>query len=208
MIVEACVESYTEALIATSRGADQIELCANLKMDGLTPELNLIKRCIRDIPILTKVMLRPRAGSFVYSYEEFESMLQLLPHWKKVGVKHIVYGIITNEKTLDIDRIAILRDAAYPMRVTIHKAIDMCHEPVAEAKRLYHLGGIHSILTSGGATTAIDGAATINAMHEAVFGQIQIIAAGKITDSNLTEINKTLHVVAFHGRRIVGKMAE
>ena len=53
IIKEACVETLDEAIFAQNKGADRIELCSDLALDGLTPSKNLvamilIKREIRS----------------------------------------------------------------------------------------------------------------------------------------------------------------
>ena len=48
MIKEACVENFNEALIAVKKGADRLELCADLANDGLTPSVELIKSLLRN----------------------------------------------------------------------------------------------------------------------------------------------------------------
>ena len=37
MIIEVCAESYEYALKAEKAGADRIELCKDLHLDGITP---------------------------------------------------------------------------------------------------------------------------------------------------------------------------
>ena len=38
MVREACVETVEEAIKAEANGADQIEFCSRLDLDGLTPD--------------------------------------------------------------------------------------------------------------------------------------------------------------------------
>jgi copper homeostasis protein len=67
MIKEACVETFEEALLAEQRGADRIELCSDLANDGLTPSPELMQKTCASLKIQVMVMIRPRAGNFVYS---------------------------------------------------------------------------------------------------------------------------------------------
>ena len=46
LIKESCVETYDEAMNAESQGADRIELCSRLDLDGLTPSKELVKRLV------------------------------------------------------------------------------------------------------------------------------------------------------------------
>ena len=74
LIKESCVETYDEAMNAEIRGADRIELCSRLDLDGLTPSKELVKRLVSDLTIPLKVMVRPRKGDFCYSNEEINQM--------------------------------------------------------------------------------------------------------------------------------------
>ena len=49
---------------AEIRGADRIELCSRLDLDGLTPSKELVKRLVSDLTIPIKVMVRPRKVIF------------------------------------------------------------------------------------------------------------------------------------------------
>ncbi len=64
---EACVESLEQAFIAEKNGADRIELCTDLDVEGLTPSRELILSVKSQLNIPVHVMIRPRAGDFVYN---------------------------------------------------------------------------------------------------------------------------------------------
>ena len=65
IIKESCVETYEEALKAESRGADRIEICSRLDLDGLTPSKDLVRKLVKRLSIPLKVMVRPRCGDFL-----------------------------------------------------------------------------------------------------------------------------------------------
>jgi copper homeostasis protein len=62
------------------------------------------------------------------------------------------------------------------------------------------------LLTSGGKETAIQGTETINRLIQLSNGKIKIIAAGKIDDKNLPNIQQLIHTDEFHGKKIVGNL--
>ena len=86
MIKEACVETFEEAVSAAKKGADRIELCADLQLDGLTPSFELMQRTCSTLKIPVMVMIRPRGGGFVYSEEEINQMKTDIDKAKKAGV--------------------------------------------------------------------------------------------------------------------------
>ena len=89
------------------------------------------------------------------------------------------------------------------MPVTVHKAIDLSSDPESDIHALKGIAGVDSVLTSGGATMAIDGVAKIMAIQKLAEGNINIIAAGRITAENVEELHRELGLRAYHGRRIV-----
>ncbi|NCB06959.1 MAG: copper homeostasis protein CutC, partial [Bacteroidia bacterium] len=74
MIKEVCVETLKEALLAGQRGASRIELCSDLANDGLTPSAGLMQKTCLELNIPVMIMIRPRAGNFVYSEDEINRM--------------------------------------------------------------------------------------------------------------------------------------
>ncbi|MEO9851612.1 MAG: copper homeostasis protein CutC [Reichenbachiella sp.] len=206
MIKEACVENLQEAKKAEEQGADQVELCGRLDLDGLTPDFKLVKDALLELKLHVKVMVRSRGGDFVYTEEEIEEMISTIEQLKALGVKEIVLGALTGDNQLDIPAITKLAVAAIPMKVTFHKAIDELDDPVEGVRQLRAIPGITGVLTSGGKLTAKEGVSVINQMHAAA-ESIQIIAAGKITNQNLLEMRQRLTTDAYHGKLIVGRLA-
>lgn len=204
MIREACVESLEEALLVQEFGAERIELCADLHLDGLTPSFDLIKDVMHHLEIPVRVMIRPREGDFVYSGEEMDIMLQAIDHCKQVGVDGVVFGVLTPGNELDLDRITELVKIALPLKVTIHKAIDQTPDPIKSFQSLLKIPGISSVLTSGGAVTAEEGIPVLQEMIIAAEDTIEVIVAGKVNPQNIDFLHQELGSRAYHGRKIVG----
>lgn len=206
MIKEACVETLEEAISAEKKGADRIELCADLHLDGLTPPFELMQKTCATLKIPVMVMIRPRGGDFVYSEEEVLLMKNDIDLAKKAGVAGVVFGLLTKDNQIDTENSRVLAEYAKPLPVTFHKAIDLLENPVEGAKILSKISGITRILTSGGKTTAKDGSGVIREMIEAAAGKIVILVAGKVTRENLNEIEKITGGTEFHGKKIVGDL--
>lgn len=206
MIKEACVETYEEAMLAEQRGADRIELCSDLANDGLTPSPELMKKTCSALKIPVMVMIRPRAGNFVHSEDEIAQMKKDIDLAKNAGAAGVVFGLLTPEKTVDEKNTRMLAEYAQPLPVTFHKAIDELENPVAGVRVLKKIKGIKRILTSGGKTTAKEGAETIRKMHETAGQNLIILVAGKVTDENLEETQELTGAEEFHGRRILGDL--
>ena len=177
-ILEACVETFEEAVQAEIKGADRIELCSRLDLDGLTPDLNLNKKVIDKLSIPVKVMIRPRAGNFIYSEAELKKMKDSILIFKKLKIQGVVFGVLDEENCLNLHQIKTLTEFATPLEVTIHKAIDLCPDLISSVEALKTIDGITSILTSGGANTAIEGKEMLRKMIELTESSLTIISAG------------------------------
>lgn len=206
--IEACVESFNEALAAQQNGADQIELCGRLDLDGITPDRPLIAMCKQELSLGIKVMIRPRGGSFEYNEEEINQMKNDIDYCKNMDVDGVVLGIL-NGKKLAIDQIHELAAYAAPLKVTVHKAIDDTDDILVATKKLVSISdNIDTILTSGGARTAVEGLPILKQMLEICGDSIHIMPAGKITNDNLSSLHKELNTTGYHGRKIVGDLTQ
>ena len=203
MIKEACVESFFEAKKAEMLGADRIELCENLHVDGTTPSLGTILACKRHLKVPIMVMVRPRGGNFVYSEEELEIMRHDINICKKIGVQGIVIGLLDKNGLVDFENTARLVAIARPLNITFHKAIDISYD-IFEAFQNLKFIGVDRILTSGRASSAEEGKEIINELVHQSRGKVKILAAGNITKENLQAMSRIIKTDEFHGRRIVG----
>ena len=205
MIREACVENLSEALIAQERGADRIELCDNLAAGGTTPSYGTILTCKKHLSIPVIVMIRPRGGNFVYSPFEVDSMLEDIRICQKAGADGIATGALTASGHIDMPVLRRLIREAGSMQITFHKAIDETGNIETEIQKLKDTG-IHRVLTSGGAPTAMEGSRMLNTLIHLTTGSLVILTAGKVTSENLEALSRLIPSTEFHGRKIVGDL--
>ena len=71
-LLEVCADSVCSAVNAARGGADRIELCSALPLGGLSPDEDLFCMVRERVDIPVRVLLRPRAGDFLYDEDEFE----------------------------------------------------------------------------------------------------------------------------------------
>ena len=206
IVKEACVERLDEAILAEKNGADRIELCSGLDLDGLTPHRNMIKDVIISVKIPVKVMIRPRGGNFVYHDQELDVMKDDILYCKRLNVSGIVLGTLKEDKTVDLIATRLLSDIASGLEITFHKAIDEASSILTELDRLKSIQAVTNILTSGGADSAMEGCDTIKEMVNRYKGQLTIIAAGKITEQNIVKVHELTGAEEYHGRKIVGNL--
>jgi len=206
IILEACVESYEQAVLAEKKGANRIELCGDLSVGGITPDFDLTKKLVAELSIPIMVMVRPRGGNFVYSDNELEQMKNSILTFKKIGVAGVVFGILNDDFTINLEQTKELTDLAKPLKVTFHKAIDRTSDLIQALDNLLTIKKIDKILTSGGQPTALEGKDILKEMIVNAAGKITILSAGKITVDNLDLIHQEIGGLEYHGRKIVGDL--
>jgi len=203
-IKEACVETFEQAIIAEKNGADRIEICSNLNLDGLTPSRKLVRKLIKTLNIPIKVMIRPKAGDFCYNGHEIKEMLDDIAYFKSLDVYGIVLGVLNDNNTVDIILTNELVDAAGILEVTFHKAIDSCDNILEELRMIIKNTRVSSVLTSGGFGDAFAGYEIIREMIKIAKKNISIIVAGSVTGDNILSLHKLIKGNQYHGKRIVG----
>jgi copper homeostasis protein len=180
--LEICCYSYTSAVLASSAGADRIELCGP-GAGGLTPDRDTLVRCrsLDDIGLF--IMIRPRAGDFCYSDKEFEQMKDSVRLAKNLGA-----DVLHPDHTVDIARNTELRELAAPLQTTFHKAFDTCPD-LEKALDAIVTCGMNRILTSGGQATALAGFAAISHLVAYADDRIAIMAGGGLRASNVNALH-------------------
>ena len=77
-ILEICCTSLEDAKIASDNGADRIELCEDLEVGGVTPNLKLLESVLNNIALPVFVLVRPRGGHFFKGQISIETHLNHL----------------------------------------------------------------------------------------------------------------------------------
>jgi copper homeostasis protein len=200
-LVEAAVETLDSALAAERAGADRIELCDNLSEAGTTPDGGLVAAIVERIQLPVFVLIRPRAGDFVYSASEFDVMVRDIELTRTMGIAGIVTGALDASGRVDVKRTRSLVKAAGGLPVTFHRAIDSAADlPVALDDVIE--AGVSRVLTSGGAPTAREGVEAIAAMVLQARERVSIIAGGGIREHNIRDVIARTGVREVHGRLV------
>ncbi len=196
-VLEICVDSVESAIAAESGGAQRIELCNSLIEGGLTPSVGLIRAVRLRTNIGIYVMIRPRAGDFLYSDDDFSVMKDDIRMCAEQGADGVVLGLLTADGDVDIERTRELIDLARPMEVTFHRAIDLTRDFDSALESVIRTGA-DRVLTSGAELTAMQGRRRIREMVRASKGRIKVMAGGGIRAKNVREIACETGVTEFH----------
>lgn len=184
MIIEVCVTDLVSARLAQEAGADRIEVCTSLELGGLTPSYGLLQQLKKHISIPIHVLLRPRAGDFMYSEEELKVIELDLIFCKELGVAGVVLGALQPDATIDLDVIKKLKELANGMHVTFHRAFDWVPNPMTALQDLERLG-ITTILSSGQQATAEKGISLLKEMN-ALATKTQVMPGAGISPNNVS----------------------
>jgi len=187
IILEMCIDSVASASAAQEGGADRVELCDNLLEGGTTPSAGTIAIARRKIDIGLNVMIRPRGGDFCYSAVEFEVMKYDVEQAKQLGANGVVFGLLDEDGSVDVQRARILTDLARPLGVTFHRAFDMTRDAFQALEDLVMLG-IDRILTSGQENSVLEGLDLIADLVRKAGDRIIIMPGGGITERNVGKI--------------------
>lgn len=197
MKLEICVDSLESAKAAQDGGAHRIELCSALSEGGITPSAGLMHLVRESLKIPIYAMIRPRAGDFYYTQDEFRIMRRDIEEAKTIGVDGVVLGLLHKDGLIDIERSRELVELASPMGVTFHRAIDRTPHLEAAVEDVIATGA-ERILTSGGMQTAIEGVDRIAGMVARSDNRVAVMVCGHIRKGNVAEVAQKTGAKEFH----------
>lgn len=202
-VFEVAIESIQEANAAASLKANRVEVCSALDLGGLTPSFALIEACGKFEHTEAHVMIRPRAGSFLYSNDELNVMKQDIVAAKEAGAHGIVFGALTKHNELDVAQVESILETAKSLNLetTFHRAFDFVPNPLETLDTLVELG-VNRILTSGQKPVAIEGIDLIAELVQYAQGRIQIMAGSGVNSSNAQQLLETgIDAIHFTARK-------
>ncbi|MDY4610264.1 MAG: copper homeostasis protein CutC [Sphaerochaetaceae bacterium] len=197
VLIEICLESVESVIAAEQGGADRVELCSDLFEGGCTPSLGTFRTAKRLVSIPMNVMIRPRGGDFCYSDHEFEVMKEDARVFKEEGANAIVFGILTPDGEIDMERSQELIDIVRPLPVTFHRAIDMTRDASRSLEKLIKLG-VDRVLTSGLEPTVPEGVDTLTAMVRQAGDRIVVMPGCGITERNFPSLHAKIQAKEYH----------
>lgn len=197
VILEVSVDTPAGLAAAIQGGADRIELCSALALQGLTPSPGLMA-IAAEAPVPVYALIRPRPGDFVYDAGDLEAVFRDIDATRDAGLAGVAIGASLPSGELDAEVLAMLTAHAEDLGLTLHRAFDLTPDPAAALETAIDLG-FERILTSGGALTAMAGATTLKTLVERADGRIAILAGAGINPSNVTQILARTGVREVHG---------
>lgn len=195
--LEVCCGDMQSVLAAKEGGADRIELCQALEVDGLTPSAEMMAEAI-GLGIPVQVLIRPREGDFVYDEAEVETMLKEIRLAKRLGANGVVIGALKSDSSIDEETIRCLVSEATGLSITFHRAFDVCSQPTEALEQIVSLG-CHRLLTSGQAPSAEQGIPLIKRLVEQSGGRLIIMPGAGVNQENARRILSETGAHEIHG---------
>lgn len=199
--IEIACFNLESALIAQKAGADRVELCADMSVGGTTPTIEIIKQARELLTIDLCVMIRPRGGSFVYSDSEFKQMKSEIETIKKIGVNGFFFGILKDDKTVDLEQNKVLVELAKPFSCTFHRAFDEVLNVEQTLEDVISCG-FSTILTSGTFPNVMEGKEVLKQLVNQANNRIEIMPGGGLRSTNISELNEMVKANWYHSSAI------
>lgn len=202
MTLEVCCADLESVRAAIEGGADRIELCRDLELDGLTPSRDMISEAVRlchPAGVKVHVLIRCRDGNFVYTSDEVQTMADEVRMALDEGADGIVVGALTPDGDIDLEAcrkwLLCINESKQHPNITFHRAFDVCRNPLQALLQIRNLG-FTRILTSGQAPTAEEG---IPLLRQLAHRGITILAGAGVSPSNAQRILVETGITELHG---------
>ena len=197
-ILETCVDSILSSIEAEKGGASRVELCSNLVIGGVSPSLSLFRQVRKYTGLKVRVLLRPRYGDYCYNQYEFEELKEQVEMFREEGADGVVVGILNPDGTLNLEQLAELKQAAGSMETALHRAFDVCLDPLSALEQAIELQ--YDTILTGGQALCMDRqwqyAESTSSKKSA--GRIEILAAGGICRNVIEKLVPYTGISSYH----------
>lgn len=196
-MLEVCASTLEAAREAALGGAQRIELCRDLALDGLTPPKEWIEEARSIEGLKLHVLIRPVEGGFVYDEAVFDQMREEIRMCRQLGADGVVIGALTPERDIDVEHLRPLMAEAQGMQVTFHRAFDVCRNPRQALEDIITLGCTR-LLTSGQQPTAEQGIPLLQELVKQAQGRLIIMPGAGVNPENAARILRETGATEIH----------
>jgi copper homeostasis protein len=185
--LELATFTLASCRIASELGVHRLELCEDYTVGGVTPSLEFFEQARKIFSGKIMVMIRPRAGTFIYSEDEFNTMLGDLEKFKKAGADGFVSGFFNSDHTIHENQLNQFVNNCEPFPFTFHRSFDEIQD-WKEGLDVLIENGCTRLLTSGDGKNALEGLGRLKEMMDYVKDDLIILPGGGIRSENLQAI--------------------
>lgn len=198
-VLEICCATLYDVQAAAKVGADRLELNSAFYLGGLTPSMGVVRLAKKTCNLPMVAMVRPRGGGFCYTEEEYATMLLDGEILLQEGMDGIVFGFLTPDKRVDVEKTKALTDLAhrYGKEAIFHKAFDCIEDQEQALKELIAIG-VDRVLTSGGGKAALDRADHLAYLIKTYGSKITLLIGGGIRAGNVEALIRATGATEIH----------
>jgi len=174
-LLEVICCSLPDALAARDGGADRLELCVGLQLQGLTPPWDLVSQIVHEVAVPVRVMIRVNER-FTATDDELSVMERQVTALGRLPLDGLIFGLHDAAGSLDfvaMDR--VLRHAPSHWGWTLHRAFD------------FAAGSAIEKLAAVGRHGRADRILTADSWHLTPPPGLQFIAGGGLDATNLRD---------------------
>lgn len=195
-VLEVCVDTVVGLDAAIDGGADRIELCSALGLEGLTPSASLMAvAASKRVPCFA--LIRPRAGDFCYDRREVDLMLRDIDAVRAAPLAGVVIGASLGDGSFDVVTLRRLLEHSSGLPVVLHRAFDLVPDFPAALETAIELG-FKRVLTSGGARDAPSGRDRIRELVAQAGDRIEVMPGGGLSVGNVVQFVRDTGVRMIH----------
>ncbi|MEI6897768.1 MAG: copper homeostasis protein CutC, partial [Psychromonas sp.] len=186
-LVEVCVDNIESLHTAIESGANRIELCSALSIGGITPSWAFTNYAVKHSPIPVYAMVRQRAGDFLFSANEIDSMNDEIQMLRDLGVNGVVIGALNGNASINTSACKQWLASAGDLGVTFHRAFDLVQNWQYALEQVIDLG-CERILTSGQQSTAEQGIEQLRCFVKQAGQRLSIMPGCGVNENNAQQL--------------------
>ena len=137
----------------------------------------------------------------MYSDAEFQQMKNEIVQFKEIGVNGFVFGILTENNSINTTQNTELVELAKPIPCTFHKAFDEISNAFQSLEHVISCG-FQTILTSGQKPNVMEGVNQLAELVSKANNRITIMPGGGLRSSNITSIQEKTKATFYHSSAI------
>ena len=195
--IELIALSVSDGLLAQQVGASRLELCSAIECGGLTPSIGFVTQIVKNVNLPCRAMIRCRAGDFIFTQEEVETMWQDGVALLDAGATGLVVGAINQDGKIDLHHLDGFLHFASGKPLTFHRVFDLIEDWKSAFDVLIERK-VDAVLTGGGTRFAAEGKERLKEMMDYSNGRIEILAGGGVRAENVKELIRDSGVTAVH----------
>jgi copper homeostasis protein len=201
-LLELAVFRAESVIVAADTGVQRIEACEDYAAGGVTPSLEFFKSARKAFSGDVFVMIRPRAGDFVYAEPEFKDMLQSVHILSEEGADGFVAGFLQESGEINEAQLKRFTDACAGKPFTFHRAFDLVRD-WRQSMDVLMQHGCSRVLSSGGQPTAMQGRYRLKEMQEHAGERMIVLPGGSVRASVAPQLLDTFPFRELHSAAVV-----